>query len=173
MKKSLLVLSLLTFSVVGCNNGPTNNKFDIPYESFNFSLEWGIGYDSSYNSETKELVKFKNVTERKPEEYITTYEYPKLKELYDSVKVMNPYAYPDKYDPFEGNAHLVTAPSTNYKLTVGDKTIEVNDFPVDFHDRTGLTKKGGKLVDILLDITQTIQESDEWKALPDFEKLYS
>ena len=86
---------------------------------------------------------------------------------------MNPYAYPDKYDPFEGNAHVATDPSTNYKLTVGDKTIEVNKFPVHFYDRTGLTKKGGKLVDILLDITQTIQGSDEWKALPDFEKLYS
>ena len=136
MKKRILILPLLIM-LSGCNNA---TAFDTPFEEFKFSLQWGVELDASYNSDTKQLVKFTHVRERQPEDYITTYTYPNLQEVYDSVKEMNPYSYADDYDPFASKNHVMSTPSMHYKLTIGDKTIEVKEYPIG--NKEGLTNKG-------------------------------
>lgn len=167
MKKRILILPLLIM-LSGCNNAPA---FDTPFEEFKFSLQWGVQLDASYNSETKQLVKFTHVRERQPEDYITTYTYPNLKDVYDSVKEMNPYTYADDYDPFAKKNHIMSNPSMHYILTIGDKSIEIKDYPIS-RDLSGLSNKGKKLMALIFSVTDTIENSEEWKALPDFEYYY-
>ena len=152
----------------GCNNAPA---FETSFEEFKFSLQWGVELDASYNSDTKQLVKFTHVRERQPEDYITTYNYPDLKDVYDSVKEMNPYTYADDYDPFAKKNHIMSTPSMHYILTIGDKSIEINDYPIT-KDTSQLSNKGKKLMALIFSVTNTIENSEEWKALPDFEYYY-
>ena len=168
MKKRILILPLLTVMLSGCNDNTP--AFETPFEEFKFSLQWGVELDASYNSDTKQLVKFTHVRERQPEDYITTYTYPNLQKVYDSVKEMNPYSYADDYDPFKSKNHVMSTPSMHYKLTIGDKTIEVKEYPIG--NKEGLTSKGKKLMNLIFSVTNTIENSDEWKALPDFEYYY-
>ena len=169
MKKKLLILPLLTIMLSSCgDNAPA---FETPFEEFKFSLQWGVQLDASYNSDTKQLVKFTHVRERKPEDYITTYTYPNLKEVYDSVKEMNPNTYADDYDPFAKKNHIMSTPSMHYKLTIGDKSIEIKDYPIS-KDTSQLSNKGKKLMTLIFSITDAIENSEEWKNLPDFEYYY-
>ena len=171
MKKALLFLPLIAFSLASCEQTKSYNAL---YEEFSFSLDWGVQYDSSYNSKSEQLISFKNVRDRKIEEYTTTYKYPYLEDIYNLVKKMNPYSYPDTFDPFNTKKHIMSTPATNYKLVVGDKTIEVKNFPIDIGtDEKGLSNKGIAFVDLVNTITKTIQSSDEWKALPEPEYYYS
>ncbi len=168
MKKKLLILPLLTIMLSSCgDNAPA---FETPFEEFKFSLQWGVRLDASYNSDTKQLVKFTHVRERQPEDYITTYTYPNLQKVYDSVKEMKPYSYADDYDPFKSKNHVMSTPSMHYKLTIGDKTIEIKNYPVG--NKQDLTNKGKQLIYLIFSITDTIENSDEWKNLPDFEYYY-
>ena len=152
-----------------CND--STPAFETPFEEFKFSLQWGVELDASYNSGTKQLVKFTHVRERQPEDYITTYTYPNLQEVYDSVKAMNPNSYADDFDPYGGKKHVMTTPSMKYKLTIGDKSIAIKEYPIS-RDMSGLTNKGKKLINLIFSITDTIEQSDEWKNLPDFEYYY-
>ena len=169
MKKRLLILPLLAVSLFSCTKEQAP-AFETPFEEFKFSLQWGVELDASYNSDTKQLVKFTHVRERQPEDYITTYTYPNLQKVYDSVKEMNPNSYADDYDPFASKNHVMSTPSMHYKLTIGDKTIEVKEYPIG--NKEGLTSKGKKLMNLIFSVTNTIENSDEWKALPNFEYYY-
>ena len=169
--KQLLLIPLFAITLVGCNQKA--REFTTTLEDFSFSLEWGIQFDSSYNSATKELIKFKNVRERKVEEYTTSYQYPDLEGIYNKIKDMNLYSYPDKFDPFTSPNHIMSTPSTNYKLVIEDKSIEVNDFPIGINiEEAGLSKKGKKFIEIVTSITNTVTASDEWKTLPEPEYYY-
>ena len=161
--------SLSSTSCVKCM--PPKQPFSIPFEDFSFSLEWGVELDASYNSETKQLVKFTHVRERQPEDYITTYTYPNLRDVYDDVRTIDIFSYDDEFDPFKGKQHIMTTPSMQYKLTIGDKSIEIKDYPIS-RDMRGLTVKGKDLIELIFSITDTIESSDEWNNLPDFEYYY-
>jgi len=172
MKKQIIILPLLVLALSGCKSTPL---FSTPYEEFNFALSWGISSQSSYDSNTKVLVKTTNVRTRSKDEYVTSYQFPNLLDVYNSVKDINPYLYSDTYDPFDGNPHMYTAPWQKYILTIGDKTITIDQWPIGFDinkENNGLTAKGKKLMTLLYSIQDTIQNSEEWKALPDYEVLY-
>ena len=144
----------------------------VPLEKFTFSLTWGIGFDSSYESKTGTLIKTKTVIERSPDEYVTTFEYPNIERLYEKVKMFALYGYPSTYDPYEG-VTTSTDPKTNYKLTIDDKTIEARNCPIIEGYPEGLTWDGKEFLELVFEIRDTIQNSDEWKALPDYEVLYA
>ena len=143
----------------------------VPLEKFTFSLTWGVGFDSSYNSKTGTLIKTDKVINRSPEEYVTTFEYPNIESLYEKVKLFALYQYPSTYDPYEG-VTISTNPKTNYKLTIDDKTIEARNCPIIEGYPEGLTWSGKEFLELVFEIRDTIQNSDEWKALPDYEVLY-
>ena len=172
MKKQIIILPLLVLALSGCKSAPS---FMTPYEEFNFALSWGINAQSSYDSKTKVLVKTTSVRTRSKDEYVTSYQFPNLLDVYNSVKDINPYSYSDTYDPFDGNPHMYTTPYEKYELTIGDKTISIDQWPIGFDinkENNGLTAKGKKLMTLLCSIKDTIQNSEEWKALPDYEVLY-
>ena len=170
MKKSLLFLPLIAIALTSCDSA---KPYDTPYEEFSFYLNWGVQYDSSYDSKTGKVVKTNKVIERKPEEYITTYQLPNLEDIYYKVKKMNPYSYPDNFDPFATKYHILSMPNTNYKLVIGDKTIEVKEFPIGAsEEELNLSSKGKKFFEVVNLIIDTLQASEEWKALPDYEVLY-
>ena len=143
----------------------------VPLEKFTFSLTWGVGFDSSYDSKTGTLIKTDKVINRSPEEYVTTFEYPNIESLYEKVKMFALYRYPSTYDPYEG-VTISTNPKTNYKLTIDDKTIEARNCPIIEDYPEGLTWSGKRFLELVFEIRDTIQNSDEWKALPDYEVLY-
>ena len=143
----------------------------VPLEKFTFSLTWGVGFDSSYDSKTGTLIKTDKVINRSPEEYVTTFEYPNIESLYEKVKMFALYQYPSTYDPYEG-VTISTDPKTNYKLTIDDKTIEARNCPIIEGYPEGLTWSGKRFLELVFEIRDTIQNSDEWKALPDYEVLY-
>ena len=147
-------------------------RLAVPLEKFTFSLTWGVGYDSSYDSKTGTLIKTDKVINRSPEEYVTTFEYPNIKSLYEKVKMFSLYQYPSTYDPYEG-VTISTNPKTNYKLTIDDKTIEAKNCPIIEGYPEGLSWSGREFLELVFEIRDTIQNSDEWKALPDYEVLYA
>ena len=148
-----------------------NGHLAVPLEKFTFSLTWGTGFDSSYDSNSGTLVKTNKVIERSPEEYVTTFEYPNIESLYEKVKMFALYQYPSTYDPYEG-VTISTDPKTNYKLTIDDKTIEARNCPIIEDYPEGLAWSGKEFLELVFEIRDTIQNSDEWKALPDYEVLY-
>ena len=143
----------------------------VPLEKFTFSLTWGIGFDSSYDSDSGTLVKADKVIERSPEEYVTTFEYPSLESLYEKAKHLSLYSYPSNYDAYNG-VSISTNPKTNYRLTIDDKTIEAKDCPIIEGYPEGLSWDAKRFLEIVFEIRDTILNSEEWKALPDYEVRY-
>ena len=149
------------------------NTFDTPLEDFSFSLKWGCGPEHSYDSKTEVLVKdrFPVSDGLTAEDYTTTYHYPDLEGLYENIKTMNIYSFPINFDPYEGS-NLMTDPSCSYILHVGQKTICADRCPLVSGYPDGLMPQGKKFLMLVFDIIDTIQNSDEWKSLPDQKPRY-
>ena len=147
-------------------------SFSVAQKDFYFVLTWGVQLDSSYDSRTGTLIKTKYVRERQPEEYITTYQYPNINEIYEMAKSINVYSYADDYYPYEGSL-VYTAPSVDYIFEINDKIITSNDCPILNEIPDGVTERGKQYLTLILTIKNTLINSDEWKAMPDFEILYA
>ena len=158
----------MTISSCSSSSAPS---FSIEQEDFYFVLTWGVQKDSSYDSRTGTLIKAKYVIERQPEEYITTYQYPNINEIYEMAKSINVYSYADDYYPYEGSS-IRTTPSVDYVFEINDKTITSEDCPILSGIPDGVTKRGKQYLTLILTIKNTLTNSDEWKALPDPEVLY-
>ena len=146
-------------------------SFSIEQEDFYFVLTWGVQKDSSYDSRTGTLIKTKYVRERQPEEYIATYQYPNINEIYEMAKSINVYSYADDYYPYEG-CSMRSDPSVDYVFEINDKTITSNDCPITSEIPDSVTKKGKRYLTLIFAIKNTLVNSDEWKAMPDPEILY-
>ena len=146
-------------------------SFSVTQEDFYFVLTWGVQKDSSYDSRTGTLIKTKYVRERQPEEYITTYQYPNINEIYEMAKSINVYSYPDDYYPYEGSS-IMTEPSMDYVFEINDKTITSEDCPLLYEIPDDVTNRGKQYLALILTIKNTLINSDEWKAMPDFEVWY-
>ena len=147
-------------------------SFSIEQEDFYFVLTWGVRLDSSYDSRTGTLIKTKYVIERQPEEYIATYQYPNINEIYEMAKSINVYSYANDYYPYEGSL-IMTSPSVDYVFEINDKIITSNDCPILNEIPDDVTERGKKYLALLLTIRNTLMNSDEWKAMPDPEILYA
>ena len=169
-KKYLLIPITILMRLSTCSNS-VDSSFSVAQEDFYFVLTWGVQKDSSYNSRTGTLIKTKYVRERQPEEYITTYQYPNINEIYEMAKAINVYSYADDYYPYEGSS-IQTAPSVDYVFEINDKTITSNDCPILNEIPDDVTERGKKYLALLLTIKNTLITSDEWKAMPDPEILY-
>ena len=147
-------------------------SFSVAQEDFYFVLTWGVQKDSSYDSRTGTLIKTKYVRERQPEEYIATYQYPNINEIYEMAKSINVYSYADDYYPYEGSL-VYTSPSVDYVFEINDKTIASNDCPILNEIPDDVTERGKQYLALILTIINTLMNSDEWKAMPDPEILYA
>ena len=167
-RKTTIFLASIILSLTACSP-----SFNVSREEFYFTLSWGVNLekDASYDSRTKILIKTKNVMERSPEEYITTYEFPKMDEIYEKAKSLNPYSYPDTYDPYSDISERTT-PAMNYLLETNNKTILSEDCLYTNSIRDGLSKKQKKYLQFIFDIINIICDSEEWKSLPEYEFFY-
>ena len=171
-KLFLLVISVLSFSLSSCNSSNNDvSSFSVTQEDFYFVLTWGVQKDSSYDSRSGTLIKTKYVRERQPEEYIATYQYPNINEIYEMAKSINVYSYEDNYYPYEGSS-MATNPSVDYVFEINNKTITSEDCPMMSGIPDSVTKRGKQYLTLLFTIMNTLTNSEEWKAMPDPEILY-
>ena len=137
---------------------------------FDFSLTWGIFGHSSYDSKTGCLVKTDDAGN--VEDFTTTYFLTPQEKLtvYKTVRELNMNSYPDEYnptagigsDPYQTLILSVEINSTNMK-------IEANEVALD--DAT--SEKGQCFMDACKTISDILENTDAWKALPDYPYLYN
>ena len=140
-------------------------------DSFSFSLTWGCYGISSYDSRTGKLVKTTDATH--PEDYFTTYKLTgeQRKQIYDWIVNLQVTDYPDNYGPHDDG--LMSSPSMTLILSVQtdtlQKTIRAENIAL-----TGKAdnKKGQKFLDVCNAISHLLTETEEWKALPEYEVFY-
>ena len=172
--ESKLFLLVGAFGLLLSSCSSSNNSvpsFSVLPEDFYFVLTWGVQKDSSYDSRTGTLIKTKYVIERQPEEYIAAYQYPNINEIYEMAKSINVYSYADEYYPYEGSS-IATNPTVDYVFEINNKTITSENCPILSEIPDGVSKRGKKYLTLILTIKNTLINSDEWKAMPDFEFLY-
>ena len=169
-KKILLIPITILMAISSCSTSDVPS-FSVEQEDFYFVFTWGVQLDSSYDSRTGTLIKTKYVRERQPEEYIATYQYPNINEVYEMAKSINVYSYEDDYYPYEG-CSIRSNPSVDYVFEINDKTITSKDCPLLQEVPNDVTKKGKQYLSLILTIKETLTNSDEWKAMPEFEVLY-
>lgn len=168
MKKILFLIPVfvLVFSLSSCSY--LDSDSDVP-KDFNFYLEWGVNGDSTYDSNTGKLVKQKIAT--KVEDYTTSYflSDEQKAEIYRLIADMNPEKYPDMYNPTKGES----TPTYNIILSVTyngvTKTITCKDISL---GSTPNGAQGRKFLKVYHAIVDIIEQSDEWRSLPDYEFYY-
>ncbi len=180
MKKSLALLAALAilFSLAGCRgagSSPTSGAASVPdgtgEEILSFALTWGVYGISSYDSATGRLVKTKDATH--PEDYVTACTLPAgtMDEIRALLASLDADSYPDEYNPM--GSLLASIPSMTLILTVrtdgGEKTVRAENVSLSFHSDNA---KGRKFLDVCRTISGILTETEEWKALPDYEFFY-
>lgn len=163
---TLALVLMLVFSLTACVN--REEPADYP-EDFRFYLEWDVGGDSTYDSETGKLVKQKSAA--KVEDYTTTFflSDEQKAELFELISDMEPETYPDNYNPIDGE----TRPAMNIVLSVtyNGKTKTITCAGVALVGKAdGIA--GEKFMAVYNRIVGMIMQSAEWKQLPDYEKHY-
>lgn len=149
-------------------------EFAIPADSmvaveFSFSLTWGIFGVSSYESATGRLVKTDDVSNK--EDYETTHflTAQEKAEIFKIIEDLSPHSYPDAYNPTEGKG---SDPYQNIILSVeinGDrKTITAEQVALD----EATSPQGKVFMDACKAIADILENTDEWKSLPDYPYLY-
>ena len=167
--------------------GNMYNRIDVRYESidefvnsisssnksvpddFSFALTWGVFGISSYDSHTGKLVKTTDATN--PEDYITNYQFTDSQKryIYNLINALDVYSYPDIYDlqtpPSDPDGTLILT------VRVGDKekTIKAEHVSLFFDAEN---EKEQRFFDTCNAISDLLEATDEWKALPDFENFY-
>ena len=143
--------------------------FNTSLEDFSFKFSWGDGCLHSYDSKTQQLIKEYCPSNGKTrEDYTTTFAYPDLEGLYEKVKEMNLYSFPTNFNPYEGT-NIATNPTIDYQLEIDDKTIYANNCPYVSGYPEGIMSQGKKYLELVFEIIDTIENSDEWKNLPELE----
>ena len=172
MKKLVvLVLALVCIvSVVGCSEQESVCNISDVSEDFDFTLVWNCYGISSYDSKTGRLVKTTDATN--PDDYVTYY---KLSEqdkeyIYNLITALDVSSYPEVYNPQNG----MSEPFMTLVLTVYydgmQKNIKAEDIALSFESED---EKGQKFLSVCKAISNRLTETKEWKALPEYEKIYN
>ena len=169
----LLVMDFYTDEVMIMECYPAVFSTPVGYMAvvdFSFSLTWGICGVSSYDSATGRLVKTDDVADK--ENYETTHLLTAQEKLsiFKIVAALEVYSYPDDYNPTEGKG---SSPNQTLILSVSKgnylpKTITASD--VALSDAT--SEKGQRFMDACQSIADILENTEEWKALPEFPYLY-
>ena len=169
--KKIVLLFVFAFVFCSCQSAkkPTENDFA-------FSLVWGCYGIRSYDSATGKLVKTSHATH--PENYVTTLylDEEQMREIYALIESIDLDSYPDEYDPHltEDGQTTMSKPSMDLILTVEKdnvkKQVACRETSLGY---TSLVGKGNDFLQVCKKIRDILMETEEWKALPDYEFLYS
>ncbi len=138
--------------------------------SFEFSLTWDCNGISSYDSETGRLIKTNDATV--PSDYTTTYKLTdsQKRQIYSLILSLDVTSYPDKYDP---NEALRTSPSMTLILSVKtdilQKTVSAENIALSYEADNA---RGQRFLSVCEEIKNILTETEEWKALPEYEFFY-
>lgn len=142
------------------------------FDSFSFSLTWGCYGASFYDSESGKLVKTKEATN--PENYITAYRLTEAQKqkIYDLILNLDVTSYPDIYNPQKEG--ITSSPSMTLILSVKtdtlQKTITAEDIALTYASED---PEGQEFLSVCKAIRDILTETEEWKALPENEYIYS
>ena len=177
MKKilSIVLAFVCVLCVFGCEDGEYTDEKNVKMpkempEDFEFSLTWGCSGISSYDSATGKLVKTTDATN--PDDYVTYYELSDEEKqlIYEHIRSLNPKSYPDEYDPHINQA---SSPPMTLILSVNvngaQKTIKAENISLSFDSRS---IKGQKFLTACENIIALLKDTEQWKALPDYEFYY-
>ena len=142
------------------------------FRNFSFALTWGCYGESSYDSATGILVKTENATN--PAEYVTKYylSEERKEQVYALIQELDLGSYPDFYDPHEGT--LGSDPSMTLVLSVSvngtRKTVQAKDIALGYQAKN---EKGQRFLTVCQKIASLLTDTEEWKALPEYEFFYN
>ena len=145
-------------------------------DEFSFSLTFGIGGESSYDSKSGRLVKTTNA--KNPSKFVT--EYYMSEENFDTVLnmiwAMDISAYPNEYDPInppDAKEKLMSEPHDKiiftYRAGEYEKNIICEEVALGAGGYDEMARAFLELCDY---IERIIINSDEWKDLPDYEVMH-
>ncbi len=169
MKKGLLICLILAVIVSAVIIGTV--AFNNGKERLEFSLTWDCYGISSYDSKSGTLIKTNDATD--PEDYRTTcfLSEDKLEYIGELIEELDITSYPDEYNPH--NNTMVSEPSMNLILSVNTsgikKTVRAEDIALVYYADN---EKGQKFLDVCSEIKNILTDTDEWRALPDYEFYY-
>ena len=165
---AILAAILLIIALASCESA---SSLPEKPDGFSFTLTWGCYGISSYDSESGKLVKTKHATY--PENYVTTYnlsteEYNKI---YSMIRELNIEAYPDVYNPHKDG--IASAPSMTLILSVKTntvkKTVTAENIALTYECNNA---DGRRFLNVCKNIQDILIETDQWKALPEYEFFY-
>ena len=137
---------------------------------FYFSMTWGVFGISSYDSRTGKLVKTTDATH--PEDYVTEYfltdaERKEIRAILTELDI-------ESLGEFDYDDFGLSDPHLSLSLTVKmgdiDKTVNIPEAEIGYDG--GRTPKAKKLLSAIKAIRDILVNTDEWKALPDYEFYY-
>lgn len=177
----ILTVVLMIFCFVSCNDtilceemesdssfNDSSSTEKVP-DDFSFSIVWGMFGTSSYNSETGRLIKTTDATN--PDDYVTTHilSDEELKSIYRIIKELN-FEIIDEFGPDDFNG---SDPHLSLSLTVKtnglNKTIKVKEAA---SYNSANTPNGKNFLEAVKAIKDILENTQEWKALPDYEFYY-
>ncbi len=146
-------------------------------QPFSFALTWNVYGISSYDSATGRLVKTNDAT--RPEDYVTELRFSseELGEILREIAILGPENFPDEYDPYnapDAETKTMTSPDRTLILTVreGDREKTVACRNICLTGDTGYDFSATYFLSFCKRLSERIEATDEWKALPDYEFLY-
>ena len=148
-------------------------------EDFSFRFVWGCYGISSYDSLTGELVKTTDATH--PEDYVTTLVLSdaRRQEIWSLLSALELETYPASYDPYndpESELKVATEPNRDLILTLRadgrEKTVTCRGICLGGPGLQGYDEKARAFLEVCSRLTQLLEQSPEWQALPEYEFFY-
>ena len=183
--KAWIVLLALIPALAGCDGGQTSAKEDDgdptgepeytdtqglgSIERFSFSLEWG-GHGESYDSSSGILKKETGPVEHNPGDYIAVYllTEEQKQQIYEQLTDLDVTGYPNLYDPQMGKQ--TSFPGMTLILSVRtdsvQKTITARDIAILWSSEDA---KGQAFLSACKTIIDLLEQTEEWKALPEYD----
>ena len=170
----IVCIILCITAICGCTQTKIDpEKIQVP-EDFAFSITWNVYGISSYDSKTGTLVKTWDATH--PEDYITTLQLTEdeLKSVYIKLtRDIDLYSFTEKYNPFRRGYDSRPTQTIIVSIEENGKSKTVTCENIAFGDEKWMkNKKARNFMRVKNEIVDIITDTDEWKALPDYEFGY-
>ena len=138
-------------------------------DDFSFALTWNVLGISSYDSQTGKLVKTSDTTH--PDDYVTYYRLTNEDKeyIYNLLMALDANSYPDEYDPQAGFSQPWRTLILTVRMNGETKTIKaeyVSDMMLSENE------KGQLFLDTCEAISNRLEATRAWRALPNIEKRY-